>query len=245
VGKHAVPIRWQYWERDEWREFQVTHHTIYTVLKLPSEPWQQTDPAAGGDNIQLPWVTALDLACAWAKGATSLDSTARMITEGLNGSPLFAYITDEQFSSDEAFRLSDLLRSMERNDPIKVNCIDCSYTVMALANILGCNLYAKRINAGPRTRSLLPIGGVAANPDHWIQEDSLSRHQVAWIQGPAVDGWVFDACYRLDLDLIADDDDVHVPHLATGMNFRAYRSFLVGQRSPAKVEESLRRPRVV
>jgi len=49
----------------------ATNHKIYLVLSSPNTPWQQKVQDGRNENINLPWATALEVACTWASGASS------------------------------------------------------------------------------------------------------------------------------------------------------------------------------
>jgi hypothetical protein len=71
VGRRTVVWRWEF--RDpggDWKTVATTRHRIYSVLSVPSAPWQQQPFASG--NTQLLWTSALDYACEWAFGAGAL-----------------------------------------------------------------------------------------------------------------------------------------------------------------------------
>ena len=84
VGVRDITWRWQYRlsAGDSWKDFGLTAHRIYSVLAVPTAPWQQSPYS--GSNTQLPWTAVLDYACHWAKSATSLDAAAVNSNPGLS-----------------------------------------------------------------------------------------------------------------------------------------------------------------
>ena len=74
VGIRSTEWKWQVFEDGSWQDFDTTQHKVYLVLEMPSGPWEQ-NPA--GNNTQFPWTDALDKACLWALGATTLGEAQR------------------------------------------------------------------------------------------------------------------------------------------------------------------------
>lgn len=80
VGVHTVRWKWQYWENKKsgWQDIITTEHKIYTILKAPGKPWQESPHATS--NYYLPWTKVLDLACVWAREARTPEEAASAVT---------------------------------------------------------------------------------------------------------------------------------------------------------------------
>src|SRR3970282_1164666 len=84
VGARTTEWRWQYRRTasDPWTDMEITRHRIYTLLDLPTAPWQQTPYQQ--TNSQIPWTDVLDYACKWALGARTAVEAGGGVTRGVN-----------------------------------------------------------------------------------------------------------------------------------------------------------------
>jgi hypothetical protein len=216
VGIHTVVWRWQFRRSpsDAWTDFAQSSHRIYTVLDVPTAPWEQTPHRAS--NTQLPWAEVLDVACTWARGASDLDEAATRITEEVFelGHTLLEYgcavgaRTQYAFPAFNCTAFLDRLRGGFGNGAF-VNCTDCATIVSTFANILGCSLWQSRM--GEFTPfALNPI--VAIGSTIWQSACGFPLgflyHEVAWKGDCDVGDEVFDACLILD----GDADPTTSPH---------------------------------
>ncbi|MEF7612896.1 hypothetical protein V4F39_03165 [Aquincola sp. MAHUQ-54] len=215
VGRYAVHWRWQYRATPAaaWTDFAWTSHTVYLLLGVPTDPWQQAPEQ--GDDTQLPWAAVLDHACTWAAGATTPDAaaaavTAQVYTLGLlgvirYGCPVWAM---EMYARSFApWNHFDLTAWLERlaggwgNGPY-VNCTDCATAVSTFANALGCDLWQSRMGRYLPQFETFPILAVGAA--QWQIPcgiwPAFSFHEVAWTGACGDDDTVYDACLLLDVD---------------------------------------------
>jgi len=184
-------------------------HKIYVVLATPTAPWV----------AETPWVEALELACGWAAGASTTDLAATSITEQYNGSGRVSYdtvsgATAYGFSS---FNLSQMLDRLNGGLGLgeKVNCTDSADTVSTLANLVGCDLWQSRMEAGFRLNEVIAIGYTTwAVPFGF----GFTYHEVAWKGACTENDNLFDGCLQVDGD--ADPTSPpHTPLLPTNMLF--------------------------
>jgi len=215
VGRHALALDWFIARGDAGSPTPIgsTEHAIYVTAGRPNAPW----------DTEVAWVDALDLACAWAGGAAGADEAATAITRALNAHPQLRYHGKRTFGPDRFF-LSSFLRMLRDGGVVHMNCTDCADAVVALANLLGCDLHAGRV-IDLETRRFLRLGGDPANDADWIAFD-WDFHELAWRHGVGPRADVYDASLQLDADR-NDADEVHVPQLAAQMAFERYRELLV------------------
>jgi hypothetical protein len=226
VRSHNPRWNWQCDLGSGWVGFQITDHQIFTVLRMPSLPWQQGP--TGGDNTQWPWVSALELACQWAMDASTEDEASQMITAALNAQPQFSYDNVDHFLLiGDRFNLSSLLGEVQSEGTIAVNCVDCANIVSTLSNIVGCSLYTMGLT-GITLRPILLIGKNGSNPEAWTT-DPIDQHEVGWLVAEKDGPFVYDAALQVDVDL-GDRDDIHIARLPTKMRFGEYLKYLVGER---------------
>jgi hypothetical protein len=224
VGRQDIEWRWQYRldPSGNWTDFANSAHRIYTVLRVPTSPWQQSpyDDA----ETQLPWVDVLDRACDWATGAQNPDVAAALVTLRVNelGAGVLSYgssahYTDDRHVDCQAFL--DLLRGNQGNGGY-VNCDDCAAVVSTFANAIGCQLSLMSIE--PVNASFIGLNPIIkiGIPD-W-QPTDFDYHVVASEGGCGEDDEVFDACLQVD----GDDDpaphtapDNHIALLPTNLRF--------------------------
>lgn len=140
VDIYEASLFWQYFNGTQWITFGETSHRIYLTLKAPSAPWGLMLNENGLDNTQLPWASALEIACRLAKGATNEDEVVQKITGAINQSPQLMYDGTPSLT-DSFFNLSFLLKLLiEWKSKFPVNCTDCAYAVLVMSNLLGCDL---------------------------------------------------------------------------------------------------------
>jgi hypothetical protein len=205
VGIHDLAWHWEYrlGPHHAWHKFDITRHRIYTVLAVPTAPWQQVPFNAA--NTQLPWTDVLDYACRWADGATSPDLAAALVTQAVYalGPAIVTYDCPGGGSSHYSLGDFDCTSFVDRlrggiGNGIYVNCSDCATIVASFANALGCDLWQSRMGWNFALNELLAIGSnVWQTACGW---GSFSYHEVAWEANCTANDDVFDACLRVDGD---------------------------------------------
>lgn len=216
VGAFDMAWAWQ-WRRlatDPWRPLLTTRHRIYVVLQAPTLPWVQTL----GSTAQ-PWTDALDIACAWAAGATTRDAAAAAVTTRYNASGRVAYDTTAgaTFYGWGTYQLTQMIARLNGGVGLggKVNCTDSANTVSTFANLLGCDLWQSRMASGFALNPMIAIGYSA-----WAIpfSGSFSYHEVAWKGACTSADNIFDGCLKVDADANPVSPP-HMPLLPTNMLF--------------------------
>lgn len=211
VGARTTEWRWQYRlsSTDPWVDIEVTRHRIYTLLDLPTAPWQQQPYLSS--NTQLPWSDVLDYACQWALGAGTAVQAAGGVTRGVNqlGPNVVAYDCPGggySWYSGGGFDCTAFLERLKGGIGLGyyVNCSDCATFVSTFANVLGCDLWQSRMGSGFfHLNPILAIGGSTWEPachgvDGW--SDGFGYHEVAWTGACDSNERIFDACLKVDND---------------------------------------------
>ena len=196
--------QWRLKAGDPWRPLLTTRHRIYIVLREPTLPWVQTT-----GSTSLPWADALDIACAWAAGATTTDAAATRVTAGYNGNGHVQYDTTSgaTFYAWGTFQLTQMISRLNGGPGLGalVNCTDSATTVSTFSNLLGCDLWQSRMESGFRLNPMIAIGyNTWAIPF----SGSFSYHEVAWKGACTSAEQIFDGCLKVD----ADADPVNPPH---------------------------------
>jgi hypothetical protein len=200
--------QWQYrlGSQDAWTNSHQSRHQIYTVLKIPNEPWSRGP--LRNNNIQLPWSDVLDHACAWASGAQTLDDAASLITHGVRKIETNLDVTwaPSHFYANSQFDCASFLDLLQDKEGAgkKLSCTDCATVVSSFANILGCELWQAIMVGG---------GSFFTNPVRLLgktfwKPKEFTVHEVAWKGACTEDQEVFDACLFVD----GDDNPVTEPH---------------------------------
>jgi hypothetical protein len=211
VGSRTTEWRWQYRRsaNDPWTDMEITRHRIYTLLDLPTAPWQQAPYQAS--NLQLPWTDVLDYACQWAAGARDAVAAGGGITRGVNslGPSIITYDCPGGGSSWYSAGGFDCTAFIERLKGgvglgYYVNCSDCATFVSTFANAVGCDLWQSRMGSGFfHLNPILGIGSSVWQPacqgiDGW--SGGFGYHEVAWTGGCDANDNVYDACLQVDGD---------------------------------------------
>lgn len=246
VSVSTTTWQWQYRlsSQDSWINLETSRHRIYTVLKMPSDPWSHGPLEKG--NVQLPWSEVLEYACSWASGARGITEAASRITLGFRNVESRLYVTYDPspFYSHPNFDCAaflDLLRD-KLGKGRRLNCSDCATVVSSFSNILGCSLWQSTM-AGTykvfRTNPIRLFGRTC-----W-RKVSFASHEVAWVGACTENEEVFDASMELDGD---DEPTVwpHKPVLPTSMRFASHRDrqYLFRMHAPSDDMETVEaRPR--
>jgi hypothetical protein len=214
VGVRTLVWRWQYRTAGHsWKTICVTQHRIYSVLNIPTLPWQQQPFVV--TNQQLPWTDVLDYACAWASGANSVDKAAGLITRAIYqlGPSVLTYDCPGGGSTHYSFPDFDCTAFLERIGGglglgYYVNCTDCATITSTFANAVGCDLWQSRMGSGFALNELLGIGSTTWQTCcGW---PSFNYHEVAWEGACTAADDVYDACLQVD----GDADPTAPPHTA-------------------------------
>jgi len=215
VGIDDVAWRWEFrrGHLHVWHHFATTRHRFYSILALPTAPWQQAPFAAA--NTQLPWTRALDYACRWAEGADTADKAAALLTQSLNalGPTIVTYDCPGGGSSHYSWPDFDCSAFLDRlhggvGNGIYLNCSDCATILSSFANLLGCDLWQSQMGWGFDLNEILGIGSnVWQTACGW---GGFSYHEVAWEAGCTAADDVWDACLQVD----GDADPTTAPHVA-------------------------------
>jgi hypothetical protein len=208
VSKRNTVWKWQYKHGKSWVDFDTTQHTIYVVLDMPTAPWAQS-----GDPTQLPWATALDIACGWAVTAKTKDDAAAAITLRVNRVPNVTYTPMTMFGFSD-YQLASYITHLGGGSFI-MNCTDCSDAVTTLSNLLGCNL-AEGQFFNMQTRKFLTLDGNPSNNADWVSW-GWSYHEICWLNDYS-SNTVWDGCLQLDM---SNNPAVHTAQLPAKMPFDA------------------------
>ena len=175
-------------------------HRIYTTLAPPQHPWRRTS-----NDPQCAWAIALDRACTWAKGATSTNEMLAAVTSNIFYNCGLKYDIKEGKSAcltkSASFGLTTYLSGCSGNT---VNCFDQAYAVYLFGNLLGADVYVKRLEPfGYLKRTCLVGRGYSNNPFYGdsatyesqpccdanaVRRSSFSKHFFAMSNGLVFDG---------------------------------------------------------
>lgn len=207
-GVAAYNILWQWQWRlkptDPWRSLVATRHRVFVILGAPTLPWVKT---AG--STSLPWVDALEIACAWASGATDPVAAATKVTRGYYECGRVSYdtVSGATFYGFTSFNLTQMIARLGGGVGLggKVNCTDSADTVSTFANLIGCDLWQSRMGWGFALNPMIAIGYAT-----WAIpfSGSFSYHEVAWTGACTEADRVFDGCLQVD----GDADPTAAPH---------------------------------
>lgn len=236
VGVGDVIWRWQYsFDGTDWIDLITSLHRIYTVVEMPTPPWQPKSKEI--KDTQLPWVEVLDFACRIAAEAKTLDVAATKVTQWVNGlgkQKLIQYDQPEgwpAFIEDgpRSFDCSDFLLLLNGGPNLQgseINCDDCSAIVTSFSNILGCRLSEGAM--GGVSFDLKPHLRIGLNH---VYESNFGNHSVGWLGECTEIDPVFDACVQLDLD---DDPTTQIFTVPTNIKFIDYRPRLTTEEDRCK-----------
>lgn len=214
VGVRTTTWTWQYRVGGgPWTDIATTSHRIYSVLKVPTAPWQQTPYNAA--NTQLPWTEVLDVACQWAVLAQDPVQAGTRVTERIYALGPATFVYDCPGGGDThytdfstTFYCTAFLERLKGGPGFGefVNCTDCATFVSTFSNALGCDLWQSKMGWGFALNPLLAIGSnVWQTACGW---GGFSYHEVAWTGACDVDDRVYDACLQVD----GDADPAAAPH---------------------------------
>lgn len=218
VGVQDITWNWSYRTGSSgWQPLATTAHRIYSLLAVPTGPWQQR-----GDETQAPWTDVLDYSCAWAAGSTDPEAAAEAITTKIYGSLGLAYDHDDGWSHYTdwirgadvyAFFCTQFLQFLAdgTGKGNRVNCTDCATIVTTFANSVGCDLFAawmsnpdafasSELNAtGFFCNQIIAIGSTAmAYPFPSGGAGHFNFHEVAWTGAGSYTDPLYDACLQIN-----------------------------------------------
>jgi len=201
VGAHDLVWDWQLFHAGEWRSFGTTRHRIFVLAGHPTPPWAIR--ASEVENLEWPWVEALELACAWANGADTVELATERIVNVIHSLPNQVYNTASAFSdsTDDPFNLTSFMEEVKKAS-FNNDCRGTAGAVVTFANLLGaslCRLQVFNDLITFNTRSVRLIGP-APPPNFGWGFREWSFHELVTVQGVAVDEQlpVYDACLRLE-----------------------------------------------
>jgi len=236
IGIFSTSWIWQCYENGKWVDFSKTNHRIYTVLYTGQGSWSQ-DVSSNPDNIQLPWVDALEVACSVASGAKNNTEIMKKITEWINEHPLLVYHSNNNFVAKGAttwpqfdaakYMLSLFMDELKGSKVFGVNCLDCANAIIAFSNLLGADSVEVRFWVFDETRPIVAIGGDESKHSEW-KHYKWGWHAIAfadyyenpnYTRGDILRAlYIYDATLKIDLDL-KDSDTIHRPHQPIQMKF--------------------------
>jgi hypothetical protein len=211
VGKHFVTLDWYGRKSGAGGVIALgsSVHKIYVLAGRPNEPWV----------TETPWVEGLEIACTWASGATDADGAATAITQNFNASGMVQY--DDLYGAtrygSEIFAFSQMIDRLNGGFGlgVLVNCTDCASSIVTLANLVGCDLWACTMEPRFAMNKVITIGS-----SEWAVPFGygFGYHEVAWKGDATENDHLFDACLKVDGD--ADPTTApHTPLLPTNMLF--------------------------
>lgn len=205
AGVRVSNIAWQWQfsiDGENWTDFQQTHHRIYTVREMPTEPWQPKSNSSS--EIHVPWTEVLDQACKWATEATDVDAAAAAVTINVFklGETLVQYSKAASYAY-ATFNCTKFLQLLTQGfgKGQRVNCSDCATVVSTFSNILGADLSQSTMGNDFTTNPVRTIGS-----KNWKRRN-FSFHEVAWKKNFTATDRIFDACLQVDGDGTPDVSD--------------------------------------
>lgn len=258
VGVHDIDWRWQARQgfAGSWRDFDISRHRIYVVLRQPTRPWLQQPFSSS--NTQLPWAEVLDWSCRWGAWAKSTDNAAAAITMAVFrlGPRRIAYDCRGGNPTNYSYPEFDCSAFLERlsggygRGP-RVNCTDCATIVSTFANAIGADLWQARMfnQIVPFRCNLMRLIG-APFFGAVCGSGLFNYHEVAW-EGACSDlDDVYDAC--IEIFAPAPPAVPFATYIPADLNFgwafgSSYRDFLVSPeaRSICQAQPQTRRRRLV
>lgn len=193
VGIYNVRWTWQRYHKRRWIDFSTSQHLIYVLPDHPHLPWSQEIAEPPGH--QLPLVAALEKACYWASGATTVDESTAMIARALNEHPRHIYDPDlgtgfVDADQTKAFNLSLYLFMLDRfvlegPQGFTIDCRGTATALMTFANLLGASLYPLAFQNSDTsditTKEIRPFTTSGWTTDTWVY------HEVAAEPGTLTD----------------------------------------------------------
>ena len=224
---------------DHATKFARSEHLLFVTLKPPTEPWSVGGIAEGAETS--PWITALQQACQWGRGAKTERQAAERVVKaffalGLTQSMKngrFRYDADLDHYLDSGlanprfFNLESFLRHVAEADPagpFGINCIEGAAITATFANLLGCSLEPCVIESSScednfRLNHVRALGYTSGVRDFRFHVVAADRGRLANLG----DARVYDLTMKID----SDKQPAKRPNkfvLATGMSLGSKRS---------------------
>jgi hypothetical protein len=205
-GVRVADIAWN-WQYQVgaggWLSMGTTNHRIYVILDAVTGPWVQN---ANQSDQQLPWTDVLDFSCVWASAATSRDAAEAAITRKINSAIGLTYDTTAGasfYTSAGQFKCTEFINFLDGkpgNPGPKVNCTDCATIVTTFANVLGCDVFASRMQPSATTYGFDCNKIQAIGYTNWAYpfNGAFSYHEVAWMGAGSYMDPLYDACLQVD-----------------------------------------------
>ena len=199
-----------------------SQHGIFVVLAEPALPWAVPD--------LVPWKAVMDVACRWARGATTDELVADQITAqvfGLGGQtvPLssggvasIAYSQSGFFPlSQEAWDLVQFLKMVNRETDARhsMNCSDAATALTLFSSALGVPLtlaLITRPKCGTICTRRIRLVGLPEQP-----KAQFKRHEVACLRTHGTIDTIWDPCLEVDMDANPKEDPPTQLALAAGV----------------------------
>jgi len=200
VNIHDLALNWRSLDARSSTKFDVTRHRVYVVTSLPTAPWCQglSEPP----DLQFPWVEALDVACSWARGASSIFRATELIAHAINALPKQTYLSSAtQFAplTDSPFHLWQYIFELNNSASFANDCRGVAGALASFANLLGNRLCPLLLspNQGTGTFGTLPIRLLT---DNAFLAQTFGHHEVATKASEPLNDFlpVYDACLELD-----------------------------------------------
>ena len=228
VGAYDTYWEWQAMENGQWEPFETTHHRVFVLPALPAEPWNQLP----GANIRWPWATALERACVWAFGTTTVDEATAAIAEALNTHPKHHY--DEsgvQFvpTKNSAFRLTTYLSELTNARSFIIDCRGIATAMVTFSNLMGASLMPLQLENDDSsfftTKAIKPLNA-GFTFEEWgyheitvIQQAALEPGTVL-TEGTGADLLIYDASLRFDQQDLLLPVQMPLGSVAAGSDYR-------------------------
>jgi hypothetical protein len=236
-----VGLGW--WEEEIcWRSkgqfaHETTSHQLYRTLDLPTTPWAAS-PGSRPEAFRFT-PNLLKTACTWAWGARNVEDAAALIATHIStlgtmevlkydGSNRYVSYSPGDSKKVAILDLATFVSDIETKRAITLNCFDCSYITVSLANLLGAQLKCMSLMV-PQPAERFDLGlvrllgtnelGVPVAPNI----NTFSVHIVAWSGPSSSEGKVYDGLVRFP-DRSGSSLRWFTP---VGMPFKQYRSLLV------------------
>lgn len=231
VASYRTTLQWE--QKDStgtWVTVATTNHQIYVLLTNPTLPWDI-------GKARPPWVSVLQYACEWAKGAKTVDEVAEKLTYTVNQRLGLKYEDKEgksqYYDSYNRFQLTKFLKQLRTGKVSSVvNCTDCAMICSTFANAVGCCLSQKRMqntvtHNGFLCNPILPIGlgwqvpfGSGFGYHEVCMMEPLSSSRIS----PVAENnyLVYDACLHINGSAHPSSSSGRTAYLPVGIRFSNY-----------------------
>ena len=229
VGVSDLVWTWQMDQSGRWVDVATTYHRIYFTADDPNPPWAMFYQLA----LPFPRIEAVEIACTWAAGATTVAESTARIVKAVNSLPNQHYeptsVYVDLMPVDAPFNLPAFLMDLG-SASFTNECRGVAAVVVTFANLLGdtlCPLVIRAPMGNFETRSILLLN--SATPEFKL----FGHHEVGADQGVPVDDLipVYDAC--LQFDGMAPPLAIRMPVGEPNAGGFGYRQKLIANNQPA------------